>query len=70
MINVFINSIDNFYLTKLSFHEFYLTKLASLFIYCKFYIKLFIIELRACKKEREQENLKSHTMMLNVGSYG
>jgi len=28
MINVFINSIDNFYLTKLSFYEFYLTKIA------------------------------------------
>jgi len=32
MINVFIISIDIFYLTKLSFYKFYLTKLASLFI--------------------------------------
>jgi len=33
-------------------------------MYTIFYIKLFIIELRACKKECERENLKSHTMML------
>jgi hypothetical protein len=30
----------------------------TLNFYCKFYIKLFIIELRVCKKESEQENLK------------
>ena len=40
--------------------------------YCKFYIKLFIIELRVCKKESEQENLKKIVgsfFFLNVGNW-